>query len=88
MSERKLTCGHVRHGEVHCRLPDGGDGHVDDGHVGLLGPQVCNHPSPPTILEAAVATSLYQIELVLELDFLGQLLKIKFQNVFTELRYE
>ena len=85
---RNLTCGHVRHGEVHCRLPDGGNGHVDDGHVGLLGPQVCNHPSPPTILEAAVATSLHHVELVLELDLLGQLLKIKFQDVFTCLSYE
>lgn len=74
----KLTSGHVGHGKVHGRLPDGGDGHVDDGHVGLLGPQVRNHPGPPAVLEATVAASLNQVELVLELDLFGQLLKIKF----------
>ena len=78
VSVRELTGGHVGHGKVHGRLPDGGDGHVDDGHVSLLGPQVSNHTGPPTVLEATVAASLYQVELVLELDLFGQLLKIKF----------
>lgn len=78
VSVRELTGGHVGHGKVHGRLPDGGDGHVNDGHVGLLGPQVSNHTGPPTVLEATVAASLYQVELVLELDLFGQLLKIKF----------
>ena len=50
-----MTCCHVGHGEVHGSLPDGGDGHVYDGHVRLLGPQVGDHPSPPPVLETAVA---------------------------------
>ena len=50
-----MTCCHVGHGEVHGSLPDGGDGHVYDGHVRLLRPQVGDHPRPPPVLETAVA---------------------------------
>ena len=72
-----LTGGHVGHGEVHGGLPDGGDAHVDDGHVRLLCSQVRDHPRPPPVLEAAVAATLHQVELVLELDLLGELLQRK-----------
>ena len=51
----EVTCCHVGHGEVHGSLPDGGDGHVYDGHVRLLRPQVGDHPRPPPVLETAVA---------------------------------
>ena len=51
-----VTCVHVRHCEVHCSLPDGGDGHINDRHVRLLRPQLLDHPCPLTIFKAAIRT--------------------------------
>ncbi len=69
-----LTCIHEGHGEVDGLLPDGGDGHVYGGHVGLLGPQLGNHTRPLAVLEAAVGAVWLKLELVLELHLLGQCL--------------
>ena len=69
------TCIHEGHGEVDRLLPDGGNGEVDDGHVGLLRPQLGNHPVPLAVLVGAIGPVRLQLELVLELDHLRQLLE-------------
>ena len=70
------TCVHVGHGEVHGGLPDGGDAHVDDGHVRLLGPQLADHPGPLAVLQAPVRSVRLHVKLKLKLEILGQGLKV------------
>ena len=66
---------HVWHGEVHRSLSDGGDGHVNNGHVSLLCSQFFDHSGPLAILETSIFTFRFQMKLKLELEIFGQSLK-------------
>ena len=70
--ENAHTGVHVGHGEVHGGLPDGGDGHVDDGHVRLLRAELPDHPRPLAVLQTAVRTIRLEVELKLEFQIFRQ----------------
>ena len=53
-------------------LPDGGDGHVDDGHVRLLRAELPDHPRPLAVLQTAVRTIRLEVELKLEFQIFRQ----------------